>query len=124
MRDGSGFASSVGAEGDPGAATLVLVARDGRVTRRALLGASRLRLGPCLRFSRDGKILYGVGKHEDGRAGVWAIPATGAGEPRLVIAFDDPVLVTPADASFSLGADRLYLTVADYESDVWAAKLQ
>ncbi len=124
-RDGSGFVSPVGADQEPGAATFVLVAKDGRATRRALPAARRLQLGACPRFSRDGGTLYAVGTHEDGRTGVWALPAGGAGEPRLVITFDDPTLVAlaPVGCVLSVGRDRLYLTVAEYESDIWVAKL-
>jgi hypothetical protein len=52
---------------------------------------------------------------------VWAIPVAG-GTPRLVVAFDDPALANLM-GNLSVGPDRLYLTVADYQSDVFVAKL-
>jgi hypothetical protein len=67
-------------------------------------------------------MIYLVGGHPDGRRGVWAIPAAG-GAPRLVIAFDDQAL-TALFGSFSVGPDRLYLTVSEFESDIWVAKLR
>jgi hypothetical protein len=38
-----------------------------------------------------------------------------------VIAFDDPALTSPGYVS--VGRDRLYLTVSEYGSDIWVAKL-
>ena len=121
--DGSGFVTSRGAEGDPGTATMVLVSSEGSATRRALPAASELQLGAFPRFSRDGRTIYGSGVRRDGRGGVWAIPASGAGKPQLVIAYDDPALVN-VFGSLSVSTDRLFLTVAQYESDIWVAKLR
>ncbi len=73
------------------------------------------------RYSPDGRTIYAAAAHRDGRRGVWAIPARG-GSPRLVVAFDDPALANPY-GFLSVGPDRLYLTVAEYESDIWVAKL-
>ncbi len=72
------------------------------------------------KYSRDGRTIYIVATHQDGRRGVWAIPATG-GPARLVVASDDPAVT--AQWHISVGRDRLYLTVAEYESDIWVAKL-
>jgi serine/threonine-protein kinase len=98
------------------------VSRDGRVLwRRDLTAAFGLRLtGFAFAGSRDGRTLYSAGVHQDGRRGVWAIPVAG-GTPRLVVAFDDPALANLGH--LSVGPDRLYLTVADYQSDVFVAKL-
>jgi len=127
--DGSGFVSNYGAEQNGRAATLVVVGRDGKATRRALPGARRLRVEPWMRYSRDGRTIYAVAKHADGRRGIWAIPASGPGEPRLVVAFDDPALnPRPAagvwNTSIGVGPDRVYLSVAEYESDIWVADLR
>ena len=43
-------------------------------------------------------------------------------DERLVIAYDDPVLAAPG--FLSVGPDRLYLTVSQYESDIWVMKLK
>ncbi len=99
------------------------VSREGRVLwRRDLTAAHGLRLtGFAFAGSRDGRTIYSAGVHRDGRRGVWAIPVAG-GTPRLVVAFDDPTLAG-LDGSLSVGPDRLYLTVADYQSDIYVARL-
>jgi len=40
-----------------------------------------------------------------------------------VVAFDDPSLTVPG-GSFSVGDDRLYLTIARYESDIYVMDLE
>jgi serine/threonine-protein kinase len=121
--DGSGYFSPIGAERDPSAGVLVLVGRDGSVRRRALPAASPLRFSPTdpARYARDGRTIYAPTSHRDGRRGVWAIPVAGTA-PRLLVAFDDPSLV--AAGAISVGRDRLYVTVSQYESDIWVAKLK
>jgi len=125
--DGGGFLSDWTEERGWSDVILILVGADGRVSRRAVPAASVLRLdrGSPRRFSRDGGTIYGIGTHRDGRRGVWAIPVAG-GTPRLVVAFDDPAItpVTLGGGIMSLGPDRLYLTVAQYESDIWVANLR
>jgi Tol biopolymer transport system component/DNA-binding SARP family transcriptional activator len=74
------------------------------------------------RYSRDGSTLYAVDIARDSRYGVWAIADGGRGAARLAIAFDDPALM--GMEFLSAGPDRLYLTVAEYESDIWVATLQ
>jgi hypothetical protein len=108
---------------------LLLVSRQGRVMwRRDLAATTGLSLlfqqeaWPYLRYSRDGGTIYAAALHRDGRQGVWAIPALGGGAPRLVVAYDDPALIAPG--MLSLGPDRLYLTVSQYESDIWVMKLR
>jgi Tol biopolymer transport system component/DNA-binding SARP family transcriptional activator len=82
-------------------------------------------LEDCIRYSRDGKTLYVVGLHKDGRRGVWAIPVRRGGVPRLVVAFDDPTLSVPfPEGNLSVGPRELYLTVAEHQSDIWVARLK
>jgi hypothetical protein len=71
-------------------------------------------------FSRDGTAIYLFGAHEDGRRGIWKIPL-GAGAPRLIVSDDDPGLSFFGQPT--VGADRVYATVAAYESDVWVMRL-
>ena len=97
---------------------LVFVSPQGRVLWRR---ASGLANGVWLHCARDGRTIYVHGWHGDGRRGIWAIPVAG-GAPRLVIAFDDPALDTPG--SFSVDRNSLYLTVSQYESDIWVANLR
>ena len=101
---------------------LVLVsAHDGRILRSDLLAHSHLSFFGNSRFSRDGRTMYVWGNSEDGRKGIWAISMAG-GPTRLVVAFDDPTLL--GTGWFSVGPDRLYVTVSHYESDVWVATLK
>jgi len=74
-------------------------------------------------YAPDGKTVYVGGMHQDGRRGIWAISDAGRGEARLVVSTDDPALSDFA-GHFSLGPDRLYLTVSQYESDIWVATLK
>jgi Tol biopolymer transport system component len=71
-------------------------------------------------FSRDGSRVYLVGVQEDGSPALWWFPADG-GEPAKAVAFDDPAMMAPG--MFSVGPDRIYLTVAEYESDIWVMDL-
>ena len=99
------------------------VSRQGKVLwSRDLAATSGLTLTSFSpRGSRDGRTIYAAGVHRDGRRGVWAIPVAG-GTPRLVVAFDDPALANLGNVS--VGPDRLYLTVADHQSDIWVANLR
>lgn len=74
-----------------------------------------------MRLSPDGRTLYSRGIQKDGYEGIWAIPDFGRGEPRPVIAFDDPAL---RSFYLSVGPDRLYVTVDRPESDVWVATVK
>jgi Tol biopolymer transport system component len=103
---------------------VVLVSsRGGRVQRRGLLASHGLRRLPIglERFSRDGRVFYTAAAHRDGRRGIWAVPVMG-GPAKLVIAYDDPALTSLG--VMSVGPGRLYLTVSEYESDIWVARLK
>ena len=120
--DGRSFVSSAVA------ADFVDVAADGAATPREWPAARALQLdrGAPLRFSRDGRTVFGVGSHPDGRRGIWAIPVAGAAPPRLVVAFDDPAVVPLLGTGnlLTVGPDHLYISVAEYESDIWVATLR
>jgi Tol biopolymer transport system component len=73
------------------------------------------------KFSRDGSRIYVVGIHDDGSRGLWWFPTDG-GEPTKVVAFDDPATYAPG--MFSVGPDRIYLTIAEYESDIYVMDLE
>jgi Tol biopolymer transport system component len=105
-----------------GQGDIAVVSLSGRAVWHRTLSADRLTSNGTLAYSRDGKVVYFSASHQDGRRGIWAIPVRG-GPPRLVVAYDDPSLVN-VGGFFSVGRDRLYLTVAEYESDIWVAKLQ
>jgi Tol biopolymer transport system component/tRNA A-37 threonylcarbamoyl transferase component Bud32 len=100
---------------------LVLVSRNGEpLWRRDPSPAILLRDG-VPKFSPDGSRIYFWGVDEDDRMGIWAIP-TEQGEPRLIVAYDDPVL--DGLSRFSVGAHQLYLTVGEYESDIWVLDVE
>jgi Tol biopolymer transport system component len=114
--DGSGVVCALGD-------SLALVSPSGRVlARRDIRATLGLSLDAFLRYSRDGRTIYGHGRHRDGREGIWAIPVAG-GAPRLVVAYDDPALVNTFGI-LDVDRDHLYLTVAQYESDIWVADLK
>jgi serine/threonine protein kinase/Tol biopolymer transport system component len=117
--DGSGVLCDAGTD-------LVFVSPKGRVLwRRNLIPTSGLAGYGRARYGRDGRTIYVWGNHRDGRRGVWAIPVAG-GPPRLVVVWDDPSLTVPGltdPLPPDAGPDRLYLTVSQYESDIWVAKL-
>ena len=71
-----------------------------------------------VQFTRDGKTLYILAAHRDGRQGIWAIPTSGGGS-RLAVAGDLGLI-----EGFSVGRDRLYLNISEYESDIWVATLR
>jgi Tol biopolymer transport system component/tRNA A-37 threonylcarbamoyl transferase component Bud32 len=87
--------------------------------RRDLAVTGRLTGITNPQYSRDGRTAYLVGTR-DGRRGIWAVPLP-VGEPRLVVAFDDPAL---SWYNFAVGPDRLYLVLSEYESDIWVARLK
>lgn len=102
---------------------LTLVSPSGAVVwRRGLVAGNHLRQeGSWSGFSRDGATVYLTATHQDGRSGIWAIPMAG-GAARLVIADDQPSLSFLG--ALSVGPDRLYATVSEYECDIWATRLR
>jgi len=105
--------------GDSESWNLFLVSAQGTVLWTRDLAASGVTGFAWARFSRDGRLIYLVGDRK-GRSGVWAVPM-GDGPPRLVVAAEDSAFAFIG--GIAIGRDRLYLTVAEYESDIWTAKL-
>jgi Tol biopolymer transport system component len=107
--------------------TLIVVSRDKRILWRRDLaatdGLALTGLPTTTAYSRDGRTIYLGAAHRNGRRGIWAIPVAG-GRARQVIAFDDPALIAAFGGCVSVGVDRLYLTVSQYESDIWVANLR
>jgi TolB protein len=116
-RDGSGLLC-----GTPGQTILTLISPSGAVVWQRDLAPSGLqRLGPAA-LSPDGAILY-FRAARDRQAGIWALPLQG-GEPRLIVTYEDPALqVLSYPGTINVTADRLYLTVAEFESDIWVMEL-
>jgi serine/threonine protein kinase len=119
--DGSGFVSVRGDPRDRSAPAFALVSPDLQVRRRAWPAAGPLRFDSRIRYSRDGRTVYGISEHPDGRVGVWAIPVAG-GTPRLIVALGDSTI--KSQGFVSVGRDRLYLTVTETQSDIWVADLR
>jgi serine/threonine-protein kinase len=75
----------------------------------------------ALEFSPDGSRIYAIGTEHDGSEGIWWIPV-GGGKATKVVAFDDPLL-TPW-GMIAVGPENLYLTIAEYESDIYVMDLE
>ena len=115
--DGSGVLC-----GWPEKSVVTLVSLSGEVRwRRDLAGAGLINTGPAA-VSPDGTTLY-LGAARGSEAGIWALPLSG-GEPRLIVTFEDPaLLVQTYPGTINVTRDQLYLTVGEFESDVWVMDL-
>jgi serine/threonine-protein kinase len=110
--DGSGLLCLAGQE-------VVLFSRDGvHLWRLNPEPVTFSLLRQAAAFSRDGSHVYFFGSMGDEVHGVWSIPVSG-GEPRLVVRFDAPQM-----AGMSVGPDNIYLTVGEWESDIWVMDLE
>jgi len=97
------------------------ISKNGRILSRYELATAGLSVTIRPQFSPDGSRIYFVAVEEDGSGGVWWI-SPGGGDPVKVVAFDDPshsVL-----NALSVAPGRIYLTIAEYESDIWAMDLE
>ena len=73
------------------------------------------------RFSTDGRTIYFRGAAESGSpAGIWSMPADRSADPELIIIADDPSLWY---RHLAVGPEHIYLTVAEYQSDIWVMDL-
>ncbi len=97
---------------------LVRVSTDGQVLQRF----GDIPVGASGDVSRDGSRIYVAGTDSDGAKGIWWMPAEG-GALTKVVAFDEPALTVPWFMAFSVGEDRIYLTIAQYESDIHVVDL-
>ena len=73
------------------------------------------------RFSPDGSEVYFL-VLSGPAPGVWSFPVTG-GEATQLVAFDDPSL-SVLDFVLTVGPDRFYLTISEYESDIYVMDLE
>jgi Tol biopolymer transport system component len=101
--------------------TWVRVSREGEVLSHYDSATVGLPSFSILRFSPDGSRIYGVGTDQDGSEGIWWIPTSG-GRAAKVVAFDDPLLTS--FGVHTVGPEHLYLTIAQYESDIWVMDLE
>jgi len=95
---------------------IALLSKTGEVLRTL-----NARVGLQPEFSLDGSLIYFISRDAEGNEGVWSVPVAG-GEPTKVIAFDDPSV--DVLGAFTVGPNAIYLTVAEYESDIWVADLE
>ena len=71
-------------------------------------------------FLPDGSEVYFI--VQSGPAvGVWSFPVTG-GEATQLVAFDDPSL--SVYHRLTVGPDRFYITISEYESDIYVMDLE
>jgi Tol biopolymer transport system component len=99
---------------------LVRVSREGQVLARYGFLKAGLRGIARPQFSPDGSRIYFLATEEDGSQGVWWVLVS-EGEPAKAVAFDDlAVVVLPF---LTVGPRSLYLTIAQYESDIWVMDL-
>ena len=115
--DGSGVIC-----GSPSTTALTLVSASGAVLWRRDLGAVGLsQVGPAA-ISPDGTTLYLRGAR-GAQGGIWAWPISG-GDARLVVSFEEPSpVVLSYPGTINVTRDRLYLTVSEFESDIWVMDL-
>ncbi len=114
--DGESLVCSTGSE-------FVIVSKSGAVVSRFAPQMQGGLMAPL--FSSDGSAIYFFGRPTD-EWGIWSMPVAG-GEPTRLVAFDDPsltLLTGPAVRSLSVGPDRFYLTISEYESDIWVMDLE
>jgi len=97
------------------------VSREGQVLTRYDPSTVGLQSFDVLQFSPDGSRVYGVGTEADGSRGIWWSPIAG-GLATKVVAFDDPTRTQ--FGTITVGTDHLYLTLAEYESDIWVMDLE
>jgi serine/threonine-protein kinase len=111
--DGASLVCRAGSE-------LVRVSREGEVLLRYGMPPG-LTYPNRPKFSRDGSRIYFTATQEDGSRGIWRVPVDG-GIPDKVVAFDDPAV--QVDNFFSVGPEQFYLTIAEYESDIYVMDLE
>jgi TolB protein len=98
-----------------------LITLDGQ--RQELIDLGELLTGFGPTWSPDGTFIRFQGVSVDGTTGVYEVPAEG-GPVRLLVRFDDPTRVSgPLFQSVGPG-NMLYLTLSEYESDIWVADLE
>jgi Tol biopolymer transport system component len=72
-------------------------------------------------WSKDSRTVYYMVYDAEKRASFWSVHASG-GEPELLVKFDDPARQS-SRYEFACDGERLYFTLAEYESDIWVGEL-
>ena len=101
---------------------LTLVAPTGAILWSRDFAASGFTgIGPPA-LSPDGRTLYMRGTN-GGQTGLWSVPLAG-GRARLRVLLDDPrYVVQTYPGTINVTQDALYLTVGEFESDIWVLTL-
>jgi len=92
---------------------------DGSVSQMDV-GAMGMTYMAAPHYSWDGSTIYVLGTNQQGAQGVWSV-ATGGGDPTLVVELD------PSQDWFdelTIGREHIYLTLVDYQGDIWVADLE
>ncbi|MGD8727062.1 MAG: protein kinase [Gemmatimonadales bacterium] len=98
-----------------------LITLDGQEQEPVEVGALVGAWGPT--WSPDGSFIRFEGVTADGATGLYEVPAEG-GPVRLLVRFDDPTRMS-GNLWHSVGpGDMLYLTLKEYESDIYVADLE
>ncbi len=72
-------------------------------------------------WSADGRVLYHLAEERGRVTSAIAVPVSG-GAPHVVVRFDDPT--RPFHRfGFRVRGGRIYLTLGDLQSDIWAAEV-
>jgi len=98
-----------------------VISPDSGAQRTVLDSAKRGMSAEYPECNADSRTLYFKGHDAKGDAEFWSIPITG-GAPTLLTRFDD--LDRPSyRPEWSVGAGRMYFTIADLQSDVWVMQV-
>ena len=79
-----------------------------------------------LRYSADGSRIYFWCYYRDGSAGLCWMPPGGR-EATQIVSLDDPgkeIYNIFSSPPLTVGPDNLYVTISDYDSDIWVADLE
>ena len=72
-------------------------------------------------WSQDGRSIYFIAADSAGSKGLYVMSAAG-GRPRLRVRFDDPS--RPVWRVFSVSEGKLYVSIAEFESDIYVMDLE
>jgi Tol biopolymer transport system component len=74
------------------------------------------------RFSDDGSTIYFAAQDLSGAGGIWSISAAGNALRQVITVDEGSLWMDPL--SLSVGSDRIYLAVLEYQSDIWVMDLE
>jgi serine/threonine-protein kinase len=101
--------------------SLFVISADSGAPRTVLDSATSRMSAEYPVWSADSRTLYFKSHGAKGEAEFWSIPITG-GAPTLLTRLDDPDRPSYRP-EWSVGAGRMYFTIADLQSDVWVMQV-